>query len=140
MKYKKYLNFYLISLPFLVLLVNQILEYIYGPYVIGVNPIANIFHFIGGISISLSSAGIINYSYKKKLILAHSKVIIYGLIIGNVCLAIISWEIIEYLFVFPNFPDLLGYEDTIMDMILGLLGGFFGLVLISFLNYHVIDK
>jgi len=83
----------------------------------------NIYHFIGGTSISLSSAGFLWHLANRKIIAIQDIAVFRSLVFGCLCFAIISWEIIEYYLLYTIFPEFLGYSDTIIDMIFGLLGG-----------------
>ena len=136
---KFYINKYfsskfIIFLPLIVLVFNQSLVYFYGIEKIGINPIANIFHFFGGLSIVLSSVGIMSHLHNKNLININCFFIFYCMMIGALCFSIIMWEIYEFVFVYPYYPEYLGYEDTIIDMILGFSGGFFGTIIVIFTN------
>jgi hypothetical protein len=88
--------------------------------------IDNILHMSGGISIALSTAGIVWHGIRREVIQLTSVLVVRVLVFGCVCLAIIIWEILEFIIVFPIWPELVSYSDTVIDMIYGLIGGLLG--------------
>jgi hypothetical protein len=84
-------------------------------------------HIFGGMSISISTSGILWHLVRRKIIVLQDKNVFRFLVFGSVCFAVISWEIFEY--ILPIDPEYLtySYSDTIIDMICGLIGGLLGL-------------
>ena len=113
----------MIALPVLVFCVNQILVYVFGVKVISANPIDKIFHVVGGLSISISAAGILWQLMYRKIIALKGPLVFHLLVFGFVCFMVISWEIYEYFFIFPILPETISYSDTLTDMMCGLAGG-----------------
>jgi len=92
--------------------------------------IDKIIHVIGGVGISFSAAGIVWHLVHRNLIKLVDQNVHRAVIFGFVCFAAIGWEVLEYLFVYPIFPKDITYTDTITDMISGLVGGFFAILLL----------
>ena len=118
-----YSSIIVIMLPLLVYCVNLSLGFFFGRSFTSSNPTSNIFHFIGGISISLSAAGFLWHLTNRKIIAIQDVTVFRSLVFGCLCFAIIIWEIHEYYLLYPIYPELVSYSDTITDMIYGLLGG-----------------
>jgi hypothetical protein len=89
--------------------------------------IDKLFHVVGGMSISISTSGVLWHLVHRKIIVLQDKNVFRFLVFGSVCFAVISWEIFEYFLPFD--PEFLSftYSDTIFDMICGLIGGLLGL-------------
>ena len=123
----------IILLPLIVFFSDIIVKYNFGVETyIGYN-IDKIFHFFGGLVISILTAGILcNLKYKRMILLQDEKVFRL-LIFGILCFTVIVWEIYEYLVFHPD--EYLNYTDTISDMIWGLAGGIIAMVVIRRLNY-----
>ena len=114
----------IIWLPLLVFVVAEGMAFIYpGMGVMTEKRIDKIFHVLGGYCISLSIAGVIWHSVRREIIELSDKKLFRVLVFGILCFVVISWEILEYILVFPIYPETLGYIDTITDMIFGLVGG-----------------
>ena len=83
--------------------------------------IDNLSHLFGGMSISISTAGVLwHLVYRKIIVLQDSKVFGF-LIFGFLCFVVISWEIYEYIVFYPD--EYMTYTDLIVDMVCGLIGG-----------------
>ena len=123
----------IILLPLIVFFADIVFIYVFGIKTISVLKIDKILHFFGGLSISISTAGILcNLTYKRMILLQDEKVFRI-LIFGILCFTIIVWEIYEYLFFHPD--EYLNYTDTISDMIWGLAGGIIAMVVIRRHDY-----
>ena len=113
----------IILLPLIVFFADIVFIYVFGVKTISVLKIDKILHFFGGLTISISTAGILcNLTYKRMILLQDEKVFRL-LIFGILCFTVIVWEVYEYLVFHPN--EYLNYTDTISDMICGLIGGLF---------------
>ena len=91
--------------------------------------IDNIFHLFGGMSVSISTAGILWHLIQRKIIVLQDAKVFGFLVFGFLCFVVISWEIFEYIVFYPM--EYMIYADLIVDMIFGLIGGsialFFGI-------------
>ena len=123
----------IILLPLIVFFSDIIFKYNFGVETYIGYKIDKIFHFFGGLVISISTAGILcNLKYKRMILLQDEKVFRL-LIFGILCFTVIVWEIYEYLVFHPD--EHLNYTDTISDMIWGLAGGIIAMVVIKRLDY-----
>jgi len=85
-----------------------------------------IFHLFGGISVSISAAGVVWQLLRRGIIVLQDKIVFGFLVFGFLCFVIISWEIYEYIVFYPQ--KYLTYTDLIIDMICGLIGGLIALL------------
>ena len=85
-----------------------------------------IFHLFGGIGISISAAGVLWQLLHRKIIVLQDRIVFGLLVFGFLCFVIISWEIYEYIVLYPE--KYLTYADLIIDMICGLIGGVIALL------------
>ena len=116
----------IVLLPLLVFLVDMAYKYIFGEETYNVYNVDNISHLFGGISIFISTAGVLwNLVHRDIIVLQDSKVFGF-LVFGFLCFVIISWEIYEYVVLYPD--KYMTYADLIIDMICGLIGGIFSLL------------
>ena len=100
-------------------------QYIFGDETYNLYMVDKIFHFFGGIGISISSAGVLWQLVQRKIIVLQDKIVFGLLVFGFLCFVIISWEIYEYFFIYPQ--KYMTYNDLIIDMICGLAGGLFAM-------------
>jgi len=121
-------------LPSFVFFGHIIYKNIFGEDSFNIYMIDKIFHFIGGISISISSAGILWNLTHKNIIKLHDKIVFLLLVFGTLCFVIISWEIYEYFFLYPM--EHMTYDDLIIDMIYGLIGGIISVLFLIKVNYE----
>ena len=119
----------IVLLPLLVFLVDMFYKYIFGEETYNVYKIDNISHLFGGISISISTAGVLWHLIQRKIIVFQDAKVFGSLVFGFLCLVVISWEVYEYIVFYPM--KYMTYTDLIEDMICGLMGGlivlFFGI-------------
>jgi len=111
----------------LIFSLNIALAIIYGPETLDENGIDKVFHILGGVSISLSAAGVLWHLIHQNKIQLQDANVFRALVFGIVCFAVISWEVFEYFALFPLFSSVVSYSDTIIDMIFGLAGGLFAM-------------
>ena len=117
----------IVLLPLLVFLVDMAYKYIFGEETYNVYNVDNISHLFGGISIFISTAGVLwNLVHRDIIVLQDSKVFCF-LVFGFLCFVIISWEIYEYIVFYPM--EYMTYDDLITDMICGLVGGLIAIFL-----------
>jgi hypothetical protein len=119
----------IVLLPLLVFFADMIYKYFFGEETYNVYMIDNIFHLFGGISISISTAGILWHLIQQKIIVLQDAKVFCFLVFGFLCFVVISWEIYEYIVLYPM--EYMTYADLIVDMICGIMGGlislFFGI-------------
>ena len=88
--------------------------------------IDNIFHLLGGMVISTSTAGVLWHLIQRKIIVLQDAKVFCFLVFGFLCFVVISWEIYEYIVLYPM--EFMTYGDLIVDMICGLIGGSIALI------------
>ena len=113
-------------MPLIVFIGAYVYEYIFGKETFNVYMVDKIFHFLGGIVISISTAGVLLQLLRRKIIVLQDEIVFGFLVFGFLCFVIISWEIYEYIFLYPD--KYMTYSDLIVDMICGLIGGIFSLL------------
>ena len=113
-----YLNKILLALN------NQ--KYIFGDETYNVYMIDNLSHLFGGMSISISTAGVLWQLLRRKIIVLQDEIVFRFLVYGFLCFVVISWEIYEYIVLYPD--KYMTYADIIVDMICGLIGGLIALL------------
>ena len=116
----------IILMPLLVFFGQIVYKYIFGEETYHVYMVDKIFHFFGGIGISISTAGVLLQLLRRKIIVLQDEIVFGFLVFGFLCFVIISWEIFEYIFLYPD--KYMIYPDLIIDMICGLIGGIFSLL------------
>ena len=120
----------IILMPILVIILVFVCKLFFGLQVVSESWLNKLFHFLGGVSISISTAGVLwHFQYQRKIVLSDTKVF-WFLVFGFLCFYIISWEIMEYIFIFPYYPEYVTYPDTINDIIYGLTGGLIAVFLV----------
>ena len=82
----------IVLLPLLVFFADMIYKYFFGEETYNVYMIDNIFHLFGGISISISTAGILWHLIQRKIIVLQDAKVFGFLVFGFLCLVVISWE------------------------------------------------
>ena len=115
--------FYFFRFPIIVFLVSCFLSFfgIYDFYPWIDIPI----HFIGGFVIAYSFVLILNFWKEKNLIKINNKLIYILFIVALVSLIAVFWEFWEYVMdYFFNYQCQFGLWDTMLDLFLGILGGF----------------
>ena len=85
-----------------------------------------IFHLFGGISVSISAAGVLWQLLQRRIIVLQDKIVFGLLVFGFLCFVVINWEIYEYIVFYPM--EYMTYADLIVDMICGLIGGLIALL------------
>jgi hypothetical protein len=87
-------------------------------------------HFLGGFSVAYMIVLFLRFWKEEKLITINSKIIFILIIVCAVSFIAVLWEFWEYLMdlIFKtNF--ILSLEDTLSDLVMGILGGLTGAVL-----------
>ena len=125
----------IIGLPLLLFLANVIFILLFGIRTVHENKIDNIFHGFGGVSVVLSSAGVLWHLVRRRIITLRDEKVFRLLVFGFLCFVVISWEILEYIIFYPH--ETLTYSDTISDMTCGLIGGLFAML---FIRRPILDK
>jgi len=118
----------IIWLPLLIFFLNIFLTIILGMKTFDENRIDKVLHLLGGVSISLSAAGVLWHLIRRQIIELQDVNVFRVVVLGFACFAVISWEILEY--IVPYAPEYWTYSDTITDMICGLIGGLLALFFI----------
>ena len=119
----------MVLMPLLVLFGAIVYIYIFGDETYNVYMVDKIFHFFGGVGISISAAGVLWHLTQRKIIVLQDEKVFGFLVFGFLCFVVINWEIYEYIVFYPM--EYMTYADLIGDMICGLIGGlivlFFGI-------------
>ena len=118
----------IVLFPLLIFVLFNVMWIAFGMETIDAKRIDKVFHIVGAISIYCSVAGILWHLMRRKLVDVQDVNVFRMLVFGFVCFTIISWEIFEYIVSFK--PEYLTYSDTVTDMICGLIGGLFAMVVI----------
>ena len=116
----------IVLMPLLVFFLDMAYKYIFGEETYNVYKIDNISHLFGGISISISTAGVLWHLIQRKIIVFQDAKVFGFLVFGFLCFVVISWEIYEYIVFYPM--EYMTYADLIVDMICGLIGGLIALL------------
>ena len=116
----------IVLMPLLVFFGAFVYGYIFGEETYNVYMVDKIFHFLGGIGISISTAGVLLQLLRRKIIVLQDEIVFGFLVFGFLCFVIISWEIYEYIVLYPD--KYMTYTDLIVDMICGLIGGVIALL------------
>ena len=111
----------IVLIPLLVFFGAIVYGYNFGEETYNVYMVDKIFHFFGGVGISISSAGVLWNLLRRGIIVLQDEIVFRVLVFGFLCFVIISWEIFEYIVLYPE--KYMTYADIIMDMICGLIGG-----------------
>ena len=115
----------IVLFPLLVFILDMAYKYIFGEETYNVYNVDNISHLFGGISISISTAGVLWHLIQRKIIVLQDAKVFDFLVFGFLCFVVISWEIYEYIVFYPM--EYMTYTDLIVDMICGLIGGLMAL-------------
>ena len=113
-------------MPLLVFLGQIVYKHFFGEETFQLYMVDKIFHLFGGISISISAAGVLWHLIQRKIIVLQDAKVFGFLVFGFLCFVIISWEIYEYIVLYPE--KYMTYADLIIDMICGLIGGLIALI------------
>ena len=116
----------IVLMPLLVFFIDMIYKYIFGEESYNVYMIDNIFHLFGGMSITISTAGVLWHLIERKIIVLQDLKVFGFLVFGFLCFVVISWEIFEYIVYYP--VEYMTYADLIVDMICGMMGGLVALI------------
>ena len=115
----------IVLIPILVLFGQIAYKQYYGEENYNLYMVDKIFHFFRGVGISISSAGVLWNLLRRGIIVLQDEIVFRVLVFGFLCFVIISWEIFEYIVLYPD--KYMTYADIIMDMICGLIGGLIAL-------------
>ena len=119
----------IVLMPLLVLFFDMAYKNIFSEKIYNIYMIDNIFHLLGGMVISTSTAGVLWHLIQRKIIVLQDAKVFCFLVFGFLCFVVISWEIFEYIVFYPM--EYMTYADLIVDMICGIMGGlislFFGI-------------
>ena len=116
----------IVLMPLIVFFGAMVSKYIFGDETYNVYMVDKIFHFFGGVGISISAAGVLWQLLHRKIIVLQDRIVFGFLVFGFLCFVIISWEIYEYFVLYPD--KYMTYTDLIIDMICGLIGGLIALL------------
>ena len=111
----------IVLMPLIVFFGSMVFKYIFGDETYNLYMVDKIFHFFGGIGISISSAGVLWNLLRREIIVLQDEIVFRFLVFGFLCFVVISWEIYEYIVLYPD--KYMTYADIIVDMICGLIGG-----------------
>ena len=113
-------------MPLLVFLGQIVYKHFFGEETFQLYMVDKIFHLFGGISISISAAGVLWHLIQRKIIVLQDAKVFGFLVFGFLCFVVVSWEIYEYIIFYPM--EYMTYADLIVDMICGLIGGLIALL------------
>ena len=125
----------IILIPLLVYFGHIVYKHYFGEETFHLYMVDKIFHLFGGIGISISSAGVLWQLVQRKIIVLQDKIVFGLLVFGFLCFVIISWEIYEYIVLYPD--KYMTYSDLIIDMICGLIGGVIALLFCIRINQNL---
>ena len=111
----------IVLMPLIVFFGDMVFKYIFGDETYNVYMVDKLFHFFGGVGISISSAGVLWNLLRREIIVLQDEIVFRFLVFGFLCFVVISWEIYEYIVLYPD--KYMTYDDIIVDMICGLIGG-----------------
>ena len=116
----------IVMMPLIVFIGAYVYEYIFGKESFNVYMVDKIFHILGGIGVSISTAGVLWNLLRREIIVLQDEIVFRFLVFGFLCFVVISWEICEYIVLYPD--KYMTYTDLIVDMISGLIGGLIALL------------
>lgn len=116
----------IVFFPLVVFVISEILVLLFGMETLEEKNIDNILHGFGGVSVCLSSAGVLWHLVRREIITLQDANVFRCLVFGLLCFVVIGWEVLEYIVLYPN--QFLTYIDTLSDMICGLIGGLFAML------------
>ena len=116
----------IVMMPLIVFIGAYVYEYIFGKESFNVYMVDKIFHILGGIGVSISTAGVLWNLLRREIIVLQDEIVFRFLVFGFLCFVVISWEICEYIVLYPD--KYMTYADIIVDMICGLIGGLIALL------------
>ena len=116
----------IVLVPLLVFFGQIVYIHFFGKETYNFYMVDKIFHLFGGIGISISSAGVLWNLLRREIIVLQDEIVFRFLVFGFLCFVVISWEIYEYIVLYPD--KYMTYADLIIDMICGLIGGIFSLL------------
>jgi len=83
-------------------------------------------HFIGGISVGYMFVLFFRFFEEEDLIKIKNKFVFVLIVVCAVSMIAVLWEFWEFFMeMFFNLDWALGYEDTLLDLFMGICGGFF---------------
>ena len=81
-------------------------------------------HFLGGVSVGYMSVLFLRFWKEENLIQIRSKFLFVLIVVCAVSFIAVLWEFWEYFMVnYFNLDWNLGYEDSLFDLLMGMLGG-----------------
>ncbi|MFH1376169.1 MAG: hypothetical protein ABIH25_00890 [Candidatus Woesearchaeota archaeon] len=128
-KFLRVLSFF--TFPAIVFFVNLFLDYFFDIY--SLFPWMDIpMHFLGGVSVGYMSILFLGFFKEENLIEIKNKLVFVLLVVCAVSMIAVLWEFYEFVMVsYFGFNWPLGYEDTLMDLFFGILGGIFAGIVFS---------
>ena len=125
----------IVLMPLLVYFSSKLFTNIFGEETFHLYMVDKIFHLFGGVSISISAAGVVWQLLRRGIIVLQDKIVFGFLVFGFLCFVVISWEIYEYIVLYPD--KYMTYTDLIVDMICGLIGGLIALLFCIRIEPHL---
>jgi len=81
-------------------------------------------HFLGGVSVGYMFVLFLRFFKEENLIEIKNKLVFVLLVVCAVSFIAVLWEFWEFsMEIFLNVDWALGYEDTLLDLFMGMLGG-----------------
>ena len=118
-KFLRILSFF--TLPAIVFIINLPLGFVYEAY-----PSFDIpMHFLGGVSIALTSVLFLKLFEEEKMLKIKNEFLFLFIVTCFVAFIAVFWEFYELILLF-DLDYILGIEDTLLDLAMGLTGGFVG--------------
>lgn len=110
-------------LPFSVLLVHEVCAHVIDGYRLW-PPVDILLHFFGGFAIAFFVSGVTCVFAERRIIQSPDPVVYFLLMFGLTCAAAMFWEFAEWTADHTiGTTCQLGLDDTIGDMVVGVLGG-----------------
>ena len=93
-------------------------------------------HFLGGIAITFFYYKSISCALQKKILGSPSSLLIRFFLFTLICFTVVFWEFLEWIMeALFQLKLQVGLEDTLFDMLLGILGGTF-IIIIKWKGTH----
>lgn len=121
-KFLKVLSFF--TFPAVVFFIRILLGNLFDIYHI-LPSVDMFFHFLGGFAVGFMFLLFLNFFEKQNLLFIRNKNLFLVLIVSLVCFISVLWEFWEFFLDF--FFELnwqVSVEDTLLDLLIGILGGF----------------
>ena len=103
----------IVLIPLIIFFGQIVYKYFFGDETYNLYMVDKIFHFFGGIGISISSAGVLWNLLRREIIVLQDEIVFRFLVFGFLCFVVISWEIYEYIVLYPD--KYMTYADIIME-------------------------